>query len=83
MSLEENIKKICEELAKDLVHEFDKDQAMILNNLCEYILPKKQRIGHNTDISEARDFVIEDYESKTNGSFKTVDDNSTKEVKPS
>ena len=57
----DNIEKICLDLSKDLVLEFDKDRAMLLNNLCEYIVPKKQRIGHETNISEARDFKIVDY----------------------
>ena len=61
MSLEKNIKIICEDLAEDLASEFDKDKAMILNNLCEYVLPKKQRIGHDIGVSEKRDFVINYY----------------------
>lgn len=48
MTLEDNIKTICEKLAQDIVEdlkheEFDKDKAMILNNLAEYIMPKLTR----------------------------------------
>jgi len=46
--LEDNIKIICEKLAEDIVNNleaenFDKDKAMILNNLAEYIMPKLTR----------------------------------------
>ncbi len=64
MTLEENIKVICEALAEDVATKFDKDKAMILNNLCEYILPKRQRIGHITEVGESRDFTIKYYGEK-------------------
>ena len=73
MTLEENIKVICEALAKDVAAKFDKDKAMILNNLCEYILPKRQRIGHITEVGESRDFTFNDHEDRTNRSIKATD----------
>jgi len=57
----DNIALICENISKDLVLEFDKDQAMILNNLFEYVTPKKARISFESNISESRDFQIVDY----------------------
>ena len=49
MSLEANIKTICEILAEDCKRDlevgkdFNKDKLMILNNLCEYVMPKMTR----------------------------------------
>ena len=68
MSLEQNIKTICEKLAEELANsdKIDKDKGMLLNNLSEYILPKRQRIGHQSETGESKDFQVI-YEYKSNG----------------
>lgn len=58
MKLEDNIKKICEDLSEELVNDFDRDKAMILNNLCEYVLPKKQRSAIVSNISSDKNYKI-------------------------
>ena len=61
MSTVENIEQICLSLSEDLTEKFDKDKAMILNNLLEYVTPKKARINFESNVSESRDFQIVDY----------------------
>jgi hypothetical protein len=77
-----NIEAICEQLSDDLIEKWDKDKAMALNNLCEYIHPKRQRIAHTTEITTSKDFIIVDYGSEKNGGIKDANGETDQEAKP-